>query len=365
LNDGSFPANTKLKEAHVAAIPAKIMGLLLFYGFLCGMKCGGRTTEVTGAGATFVYPILAKWAEAFKESSHHSINYQSIGSGGGIKQIQAGTVDFGASDKPLSKAELDQAGLIQFPIVNGAVVPVVNLQNIKPGEMFLSGPVLADIFLGKITSWNDPQIKSLNKDLNLPDTKITVVHRAEGSGTTFIWSNYLAKVSPEWKTKVGEGTSLSWPIGVAGKGNEGVASYVQKIVGAIGYVEYAYALQNKLAHTGMKNAAGNLVPANMETFREAASTANWAQADAFELILTDAPGTNAWPIAGSTFILLHKKPRNPEQVRVALEFFNFAYSEQGAELARQLHYVPLTEELVKLVRESWKQISTQDGKPIL
>lgn len=349
----------------MATTSVKIMGLLLLYGFVCGMKCGGQTSEVTGAGATFVYPILAKWAEAYKAGSNHSINYQSIGSGGGIKQIQAKTVDFGASDKPLSKAELDLAGLIQFPIVNGAVVPVVNLPDIKPGEMFLSGPVLADIFLGKITSWNDPQIKSLNKDLILPTTKITVVHRADGSGTTFIWSNYLAKVSPEWKTKVGEGTSLSWPSGVAGKGNEGVASYVQKIAGSIGYVEYAYALQNQLAHTGMKNAAGNFVPANMDTFREAASSANWAQTEAFELILTNAPGANAWPIAGSTFILLHKKPRNPEQVRVALDFFNFAYSEQGAKLARQLHYVPLTEEVVKLVQESWKQISALDGKPIL
>lgn len=344
---------------------ARIIGMVLCYEMTCGIFSIARASDITGAGATFVYPILAKWADAFQKSSGHRVNYQSIGSGGGIKQIQAGTVDFGATDKPLSKEELNRYKLVQFPIVNGAVVPVINVKGIKPGEINLTGPILAEIYLGKIKTWNDPAITGINRAAKLPADKITVVHRADGSGTTFIWSNYLSKVNPEWKSKVGEGTSLSWPVGIAGKGNEGVASYVQKINGAIGYIEYAYALQNKLTFTGMKNASGRFVPANMDTFTAAASSADWAKAEAFNLILTDAPGESAWPIAGSTFILMHKNPSNSKQSQVALEFFKFAYQKKGAELARQLQYVPLTDEVVKLVHESWKEIKTQDGKPIL
>jgi phosphate transport system substrate-binding protein len=320
--------------------------------------------EITGAGATFPYPIYAKWAEAYKAKTGNSLNYQSIGSGGGIKQIQSKTVDFGASDMPLKPEDLDKSGLLQFPTVIGGDVPVVNLPGIKPGEIKLTGAVLADIYLGKIKKWNAPVIASLNPNAKLPDQEITVVHRSDGSGTTFIWVNYLSKVSQEWKDKVGEGTSVNWPAGVGGKGNEGVASYVQRIPGAIGYVEYAYALQNKMTHTLVRNRDGNFVAPNSETFKAAAAGAQWDKAPGMYLILTDQSGGSAWPISGATFILVYKAQEQPDRAREVLKFFDWAYAD-GDKLAMDLDYVPLPDSVVKLIQGTWKtQIKDASGKPV-
>jgi phosphate transport system substrate-binding protein len=320
--------------------------------------------DITGAGATFPYPIYAKWAEAYKAKTGNNLNYQSIGSGGGIRQIQNKTVDFGASDMPLKPEELDKSGLMQFPTVVGGNVPVVNLPGIKPGEIKLTGPVLADIYLGKIKKWNDSALTSLNPGVKLPEQDITVVHRSDGSGTTFIWVNYLSKVSPEWKEKVGEGTSVNWPAGVGGKGNEGVASYVQRISGAIGYVEYAYALQNKLVHTLVKNRDGNFVAPNIESFRAAAAGAQWDKAPGMYLILTDQSGKNSWPISGATFILVYRSQEKPDRAKEVLKFFDWAYAD-GDKLARDLDYVPLPDSVVKLIQGSWKnEIKDPSGNAI-
>jgi phosphate transport system substrate-binding protein len=320
--------------------------------------------DITGAGATFPYPIYAKWAEAYKAKTGNNLNYQSIGSGGGIRQIQNKTVDFGASDMPLKPEELEKSGLVQFPTVVGGDVPVVNLPGIKPGEIKLTGPVLADIYLGKIKKWNDPVLTSLNPGVKLPDQDITVVHRSDGSGTTFIWVNYLSKVSPEWKEKVGEGTSVNWPAGVGGKGNEGVASYVQRISGAIGYVEYAYALQNKLTHTLVQNRDGNFVAPNIETFKAAAAGAQWDKAPGMYLILTDQSGKNSWPISGATFILVYKAQDKPDRAKEVLKFFDWAYAD-GDKLAMDLDYVPLPDSVVKMIQASWKnQIKDASGKSV-
>jgi phosphate transport system substrate-binding protein len=320
--------------------------------------------EITGAGATFPYPIYAKWAEAYKAKSGNSLNYQSIGSGGGIRQIQNKTVDFGASDMPLKPEELDKIGLLQFPTVIGGDVPVVNLPGIKPGELKLTGPVLADVYLGKIKKWNDPVLASLNPGLKLPDQDITVVHRSDGSGTTFIWVNYLSKMSPEWKEKVGEGTSVNWPAGVGGKGNEGVASYVQRLAGAIGYVEYAYALQNKLTYTLVKNRDGAFVAPNIDTFKAAAAGAQWDKAQGMYLILTDQVGKNSWPISGATFILVYKAQEKPDRAKEVLNFFDWAYG-NGDKLAMDLDYVPLPDSVVKMIQTSWKnQVKDANGKPV-
>jgi phosphate transport system substrate-binding protein len=324
----------------------------------------GLAADITGAGATFPYPIYAKWAEAYKAKTGNNLNYQSIGSGGGIRQIQNKTVDFGASDMPLKPEELDKSGLMQFPTVVGGDVPVVNLPGIKPGEIKLTGPALADIYLGKIKKWNDPVLTSLNPGVKLPDQDITVVHRSDGSGTTFIWVNYLSKVSPEWKEKVGEGTSVNWPAGVGGKGNEGVASYVQRISGAIGYVEYAYALQNKLVHTLVKNRDGNFVAPSIESFRAAAAGAQWDKAPGMYLILTDQSGKNSWPISGATFILVYKSQEKPDRAKEVLSFFDWAYA-SGDKLAMELDYVPLPDSVVKLIQGSWKNdIKDPNGKPV-
>ena len=323
----------------------------------------GMAAEITGAGATFPYPIYAKWAEAYKARTGNSLNYQSIGSGGGIRQIQNKTVDFGASDMPLKPEELEKGGLLQFPTVVGGDVPVVNL-SIKPGDLKLTGPVLADIYLGKIKKWNDPVLASLNPGLKLPDQDITVVHRSDGSGTTFIWVNYLSKVSPEWKDKVGEGTSVNWPAGVGGKGNEGVASYVQRISGAIGYVEYAYALQNKLIYALVKNRDGNFVAPNIETFKSAAAGAQWDRAPGMYIILTDQPGRNSWPISGATFILVYKAQERPDRAKEVLKFFDWAYAE-GDKLAVDLDYVPLPDSVVRMIQGTWKSdIRDASGKPV-
>jgi len=319
--------------------------------------------NITGAGATFPYPIYSKWAEAYRAKTGVGLNYQSIGSGGGIKQILARTVDFGASDAPLEPAQLEKDGLVQFPMVMGGVVPVVNIEGIKPGALRLSGAVLADIYLGKISKWNAPAIAALNPGVKLPDQDITVVARSDGSGTTFIFTNYLSKLSAEWKDKAGNNTSVKWPAGVSGKGNEGVAAYVQRLPGSIGYVEYAYALQNKMAYALLQNKDGNFVAPDDKTFRAAAANAQWDKAPGFYLLLTDQPGKESWPITGATFILMHKKQDKPENAAIALKFFDWAY-EAGDKLALDLDYVPMPDSVVKLVKAEWKKIQDPAGKPV-
>ena len=319
--------------------------------------------DLTGAGATFPYPIYAKWAAAYRQETGVALNYQSIGSGGGIKQITAKTVDFGASDMPLKPEELDRHGLLQFPTVIGGDVPVVNLKGIAPGQLKLTGELLGDIFLGKVKRWNDPAIAGLNPGLDLPASAISVVHRSDGSGTTFIWTHYLSQVSAEWKSKVGEGTSVNWPTGVGGKGNEGVASYVQRIAGSIGYVEYAYVKQNRMAHALVQNRAGEFVSPSAQTFQAAAAGADWRKAPGMYLILTDAPGRNAWPIAGATFILMHKVQDKPDHAREVLRFFAWAYG-KGDAMAEQLDYVPMPAAVVELIRGTWQEIRDASGKPV-
>jgi len=329
-----------------------------------GLSSAAFAVDITGAGATFPYPIYAKWAEAYKAKTGTSFNYQSIGSGGGIKQITAKTVDFGASDMPLKPEELDKNGLMQFPAVMGGVVPVINLANIAPGQIKLNGTVLADIYLGKIKKWNDPAIVALNKDAKLADEAITVVHRSDGSGTTFIFTNYLSKVSPDWKSKVGENTSVSWPAGVGGKGNEGVASYVKQIKGSIGYVEFAYALQSKMTYTQLQNREGQFVKPVEESFKAAAANAHWDKAPGFYEILTDEPGKASWPITGATFILMHKVQGKPANAAEVLKFFDWAYT-NGGKMALDMDYIPMPESVVKQVKGAWKaQIKDAGGKAI-
>jgi len=310
------------------------------------------SVEISGAGASFIFPLVSKWSADYNAATGAKINYQSIGSGGGIAQIKAGTVDFGSSDKPLSTEELAQAGLGQFPSAIGGVVPVVNLEGLQPGQLRLTGTLLADIFLGKIKTWNDKAIADANPGVALPDTKITLVHRSDGSGTTFNFSNYLSKVSGEWKDKVGEGTSVQWPDGVGGKGNEGVASYVQQIKGSVGYVELAYALQNNMPYASMQNAAGSWVQPTAETFAAAAASADWANAKDFNLVITNAPGANAWPITATNFMLMHKQPKDAKRSADTRAFFKWAF-ENGQAQANELHYVPLPAELVTQIESYW------------
>ncbi len=319
--------------------------------------------EISGAGATFPYPVYAKWAEAYKAKAGVSMNYQSIGSGGGIKQIEAKTVDFGASDKPLEPKELDANGLMQFPMIMGGVVPVVNVEGIGAGQIKLNGAALANIYLGTIKKWNDPAIRALNPGLKLPDRAISVVHRSDGSGTTFIFTHYLSEVSPEWKKRVGEDAAVSWPTGVGGKGNEGVASYASRINGAIGYVEFAYALQNKLAYVLLQNQAGNFVKPETATFQAAAANADWKKAPGFYLLLTNQPGAQSWPITGASFILFYKEQAKPDIGRAVLEFFDWAYHNGGA-MAAQLDYVPLPDSVIKLVEDTWRTQVKAGGKPV-
>jgi phosphate transport system substrate-binding protein len=305
--------------------------------------------RLTGAGSTFVYPVMSRWAAEYQRIEGAQVNYQSIGSGGGIAQVKAGTVDFGASDKPLSSAELDEAGLMQFPIVIGGVVPVVNLAGVQPGALRLTGPLLSDIYLGKVQRWNDPALQALNPELGLPDEEIQVVYRSDGSGTTFNLSHYLGQVSAEWAEQVGTGTALSWPRGVGGRGNEGVAAFIQQLPNSIGYVELSYALQTGATYTALRNAAGEFVQPSAESFAAAAASADWAKAQDFNLLITNAEGANAWPIAASVFILL---PENAPQREAALAFFEWAL-ESGQPMARELDYVPLPPELVSLVKLQW------------
>jgi phosphate transport system substrate-binding protein len=321
-----------------------------------------RATDITGAGATFPYPIYAKWAEAYKARTGVGMNYQSIGSGGGIAQIKAKTVDFGASDMPLKQEDLQGAGLMQFPAIVGGVVPVMNLEGVKPGAIKLTGPVLADIFLGKIRNWNDKAIAALNPGVKLPSASIAVVHRSDGSGTTFIWTDYLSKVSPEWKTKVGSSTAVSWPEGVGGKGNEGVAAYVQRIKGSIGYVEYAYAKRNNMSYALVQNKDGAYPMPENATFQAAAANADWKNAPMFYQILTDQPGKSAWPISGASFILMRTKQEKPERAAEVLKFFDWCFH-NGQKLADELDYVPLPDNLVRLIEDAWKaQIKDDSGR---
>jgi phosphate transport system substrate-binding protein len=323
-----------------------------------------KAAEITGAGSTFVYPILAKWADAYKKATGIGLNYQSIGSGGGIKQITNKTVTFGASDMPLTPADVAKNGFVQFPVINGAVVPVVNLDGIKPGELTLDGPTLAKIYLGEIKKWDDPAIKKLNPAVKLPSNAIAVVHRSDGSGTTFIWTNYLSKVSPEWKSKVGVNTAVEWPVGIGAKGNEGVANNSAQTKGSIGYVEYAYAKQNKMTYAKMINHAGKTVAPTSESFEAAAAGAQWGAAKDFYVILTDAPGDKSWPVAGSTFILMHTVPQDAAATAQALKFFAWGYK-NGKQMAADLDYVPMPENVVALIEKTWKeQIKGSDGKPV-
>jgi phosphate transport system substrate-binding protein len=335
--------NNRIKRTVVAGAAA--------FGLIAGLA--HADTSINGAGATFPYPIYAKWAEAYKAKSGVSLNYQSIGSGGGIKQIKAKTVDFGASDMPLKVEDLSEAGLMQFPMVMGGVVPVINLKGVKPGEIKLTGPVLADIYLGKISTWNDAAIHKLNPHVKLPSEKITAVSRSDGSGTTFIFTHYLSQVSTEFKDKVGNNTSVSWPTGVSGKGNEGVASYVQRLNGSIGYVEYAYALQNKMAYALMQNKDGHFVKPDSQSFQAAAAGADWKGTPGFHVLLTDQPGAKSWPITGATFILVYKKQDKPEITKEVLKFFDWSYH-HGGKLAESLDYVPMPASVVKLVEQTWK-----------
>ena len=320
--------------------------------------------DMTGAGATFPYPIYAKWAEAYKASTGNGLNYQSVGSGAGIKQIKAKTVDFGASDMPLKAEELDADGLMQFPAIMGGVVTVVNLDGIAPGQLKLTGPVVADIYLGKITEWNNPAIAALNPGVKLPAAEITVVHRADGSGTSFLFTDYLSKVNPEFKTKIGAGTAVTWVTGVGGKGNDGVAANVQRIKGAIGYVEWAYAKKNKIAHTQLKNKDGSFLQPDDDNFKAAAANAEWTKTPGFGVVLTDQAGKTSWPITGVSYILMHKQQADANKGKEVIKFFDWAFK-NGDAAATELDYVPLPDSVVKLVQASWKaNLKDASGKPL-
>ena len=308
--------------------------------------------DITGAGATFPFPIYSKWADAYKKETGNGLNYQSIGSGGGIKQIEAKTVTFGATDMPLKVEQLDKDGLVQWPMVMGAIVPVVNLDGVKPGELVFEGQTLADIYLGKITKWDDPAIKKLNPKLALPADAIAVVYRADGSGTTFNFTDYLSKVSADWKSKIGSGTTVEWPAGVGAKGNEGVSGNIGQTKDSIGYVEYAYAKQNKLTFTKLVNKAGKTVEPTMEAFQAAASNADWAHAPGYYLILTNQPGEKSWPIVASTFILMHKDSADKAASAEAVKFFKWAFA-NGSKMAEELDYIPMPDSVIKLIQKTW------------
>ncbi|ALK96668.1 phosphate ABC transporter substrate-binding protein [Massilia sp. WF1] len=320
--------------------------------------------DITGAGATFPYPIYAKWAEMYKKATGNGLNYQSVGSGAGIKQIKARTVDFGASDMPLPADELNKSGLFQFPAIMGGVVTVVNLDGIAPGQLKLTGPVVADIYLGKITKWNDQAIAALNPGVKLPAEDITVVHRADGSGTSFLFTDYLSKSSPAFKSKIGAGTAVKWATGVGGKGNDGVAANVQRIKGAIGYVEWAYAKKNKMGHTQLKNHDGAFVQPDDDAFKAAAANADWAKAPGMAVVLTDQPGKAAWPITGASYILVYKAQLDAAKGKEVLKFFDYAFKNGGA-AAADLDYVPMPASVTKLVEDAWKaNLKDASGKAI-
>ena len=363
LTDGAMS-----RRNSTPALERRSMKLINFTRVVAFAICGATATvaqaaDISGAGATFPYPVYAKWADMYKKETGLGLNYQSIGSGGGIKQIKAKTVTFGASDMPLEPKDVTASGLVQFPTVVGGDVPVVNLDGIGPGGLVLDGPTLADIFLGKITKWDDPAIKKLNPDVKLPSNAIVIVHRSDGSGTTFIFTNYLSKVSPDWKSNVGAATSVEWPVGIGAKGNEGVSNNVAQTKGAIGYVEYAYALQNKMTTAKMINKDGKAVEANSASFQAAASNADWANSDHYYIILTNQPGADSWPIAGATFILMYQQPQDPANSAAALKFFDWAYT-KGDKAAEELDYVPLPDSVTAQIEKTWTEIKGPDGKPV-
>jgi len=335
---------------------------LLALASACALFATGvQAQEITGAGASFPAPLYAKWASDYNKQTGVKVNYQSVGSGGGIKQIDSKTVDFGASDMPLTDEVLKTKGQMQFPTVIGGVVPILNVAGIAPGQLKLTGPLLADIFLGKVSRWNDPAIKAINPGVNLPDTAIAQVRRADGSGTTFIFTNYLSKVSPDWKAKVGEGTAVNWPVGAGGKGNEGVAAFVARLPNSLGYVEYSYVKQNKLNYALVQNAAGNFVKPEDDTFKAAAAGADWAKS--FYQILTNQPGKDSWPLSGATFILMHNIQDKPANGSETLKFFNWAYA-NGEKAASDLDYVPMPPAAVTAIHKAWGEIKDTSGKVI-
>ena len=339
---------------------SRIIGCAALVAFMATSTHAG---EISGAGATFPYPIYAKWAESYKAATGDSLNYQSIGSGGGIKQIKQGTVTFGASDKPLEATELQSSGLAQFPMIIGGVVPVLNLNGVAPGALTLDGPTLASIYLGEIKSWNDPRIRQLNPHVALPQLAIAPVYRSDGSGTNFLFTNYLSKVSPTFMSKIGANTSVDWPVGIGAKGNEGVANMTTQTAGAIGYVEYAYAKQNKMSYALMKNHDGKSVSPEIRSFQAAAANADWSKAEGFYMILTDQPGPASWPITGASFILMHRENAEAGPAQTALKFFHWAYS-KGGSMAQELDYVPLPDKVVSLVEDSWHRQITSKGQAL-
>jgi phosphate transport system substrate-binding protein len=339
----------------------KLVGVLVLMA--CFMLAGLAQAEmiINGAGASFPYPVYAKWAHKYQELTKVKVNYQSIGSGGGISQIKAKTVDFGGSDDPLKAEDLKKDDLAQFPTLIGGVVPIINLPGIGPGQITLSPAVLADIFLGKIKNWDDPAIAKLNPNVKLPNQAITIVHRADGSGTTWIFTNYLSKISPEWQEKVGNNKSVSWPTGIGAKGNEGVANNVKQVVGGIGYVEYAYATINKIPYTNLINKAGKVATPNMASFKAAAASADWQSAPGFHVVLTDQPGENTWPIAGATFILVQKQQLDKDRAIEMLKYFDWCFK-HGDSIAEELHYVPMPDSVVALIQDYWSKELGYAGK---
>ncbi len=344
--------------------PAALTGLALAGLTLTTGLATAQAAGITGAGATFPAPVYAKWAEAYRAETGNTLNYQAIGSGGGIRQIKGKTVDFGASDDPIPGDELTKDGLVQFPAIIGGVVPVVNLPGVEPGKMVLTGEVLGKLYAGSITKWDDPAIKALNPSVNLPSTAVTQIYRSDSSGTTAVFTDYLAKASAEFKDKVGAGKTVNWPAGVGGKGNAGVAANVSKLAGSLGYVEYAYAKQNKLSHTALVNANGKTVQPDNDSFAAAAADADWSAAPGFGISLNNQKGDNAWPITSASFILMHKASPKPDQAAEALKFFSWAFS-KGGKLALDLDYVPLPAKTIGLVSESWKQIQDEMGNAVL
>jgi phosphate transport system substrate-binding protein len=341
----------------------KVLSFAVAVGLVAATLTGAKAADITGAGATFPFPVYAKWAEAYKKETGNSLNYQSIGSSGGIRQIRAKTVDFGATDAPLTGEQLQKDGFVQFPAVMGGVVPVVNVPGVASGQLKLTGEVLADIFAGKIAKWNDPKIAQINQGVTLPDATITPVYRSDGSGTTSVFTTYLSEVSANWKSGPGAGASVQWPVGQGGKGNEGVAALVKQVPNAIGYVEFAYAKQNAIPFAQLQNKDGKFVAPEAKTFQAAAANANWNGAPGFGISLTSQPGAEAWPITAPTFILVPKTPEKPEQVAEVLKFFDWAYK-NGDKLAADLDYVPLPDNVVEQVRKSWGEIKTKAGQPV-
>ena len=343
---------------------SKIFLRSAFLAALVGVGSAAIAAEISGAGATFPYPIYAKWADTYKKETGFGLNYQSIGSGGGIKQIKANTVTFGATDAPLKADDLEKSGLVQWPQVMGGIVPVINLDGVSAGEVVIDGPALVKIFLGEIKTWNDPALVKLNPSVKLPETAIAVVHRSDGSGTSFNFTDYLSKVSEDWKSKVGSAAAVEWPVGLAAKGNEGVANTVTQTKGSIGYVEYAYAKQNKMTYAKMVNHDGKTVAPTMESFQAAAANADWANAPGYYQILTDQKGAASWPITAATFILVQKQPVDAAATGEALKFFSWAFA-KGAKDAEALDYIPMPDNVVGMIKKTWaNDIKSADGKPV-